>query len=158
LGPDNCWQGGSFEGFSIATARRTGMEPDPAAVDFENTDVTRPIKTRKIQFGVAPTVEEKKRLAKSVLPREYRYHYRWVAASLAKKAAALLADGTEEKADVLNEAGTWLFDRDVKGEEAFFDEIKRTCPNTKIGKAVLAKKHTFPQSGPWSGKGLEEGK
>ena len=150
--PDNAIEGGSFAIRSILAQRRTGLAPENEEFRDSNEDATTPIKlTKKIKFGVAPSEKEKARLAKNILPHDYRGHHRWIAAALARKAAALLKDGTEEKADVLNEAGSWLFSRDVKGEESFFFDIKRTCPDTKIGKQVLEKTHTFPLGGPWSG-------
>lgn len=153
LEPDGAWENGVFPSNSVLATRRTGMEADLNAAEEDGGDATRmPKLTLKAKFGVPPSVEEKQRLAKHALPKEYRFHYRWVAAVLAKKAAALLADGTEEKADVLNQAGTWMFARDRKAEEAFFVAIKKTCPNTEIGRQVLKKRHTTPLSGPWSGK------
>ena len=154
LYPDNAWDGAMFESDDVPAVRRAGAEVDFDLPVDENADATTPRKlTRKIKFGVAPSDEEKRRLAKHRLPWEYRFHYRWLAAALAKKAAALLPDRTEEKADVLNQAGSWLFTLDVKGEEWFFFEIKRACTDTEIGKAVLQLKHTAPMSGPWSGMG-----
>ncbi len=155
--PDNAVEEGMFAATSILRSRRTGMKPDENVGEDENADATtQPKLTQKIKFGVPPSAEEKARLAKSALPHDFRNHFRWIAAALAKKAAALLEDGTEEKADVLNSAGTWLFNKDVKGEEWFFFEIKRACPKTVIGKQVLAKTHTTPLDGPWSGKASED--
>lgn len=158
LYPDGAWDGGIFESADVHAVRRAGAEFDFDLPENENADATTPRKlTKKIKFGVAPSAEEKRRLEKNALPWEYRFQYRWLAAALAKKAAALLKDGTEEKADVLNHAGSWMFSRDVKAEEWFFFAIKRTCPNTKIGKAVLKTKHTTPMPGPWSGTPDAEG-
>ena len=151
--PDNAVEDGMFAATSILRSRRTGMRPDENVGEDENADATtQPKLTKKIKFGVPPSAEEKARLAKSALPHDFRNHFRWIAAALAKKAAALLEDGSEEKADVLNTAGTWMFNKDVKGEEWFFFEIKRACPKTVIGKQVLAKTHTLPLDGPWSGQ------
>ena len=156
-GPDNAWQDGSFELAAIQQIRKTGQEPDYRDSDGPDSDVTKPAKKyMKVKFSVPPSAEEKKRLAKNVLSYEYRHHYRWVAAALAKKAAALLPAGSEEKADVLNTAGSWMFSRDEKREEEFFFAIKETCGKTEIGQKVLAKKHTFPLTGPWSGVVEEE--
>lgn len=157
LEPDSAWDDGAFGAISLAIERKTGLAIDQMDAEKEDRDSTAPPKLKeKLRFAIVPSAEEKKRLAKSALPREYRYHYRWVAASLAKKAATLLANGTEEKADVLNQAGSWLFGRDVNGEEQFFFEIKKTCPSTQIGRKVLETKHTAPMAGPWSGKPEED--
>jgi hypothetical protein len=151
-GPDNAWQDGSFELAALHQVRRTGQAPDLGDSEDTGNDVTKPAKKlMKVKFSVVPSAEEKKRLAKNVLSYEYRHHYRWVAASLAKKSAALLPAGSEEKADVLNTAGSWMFVRDQKREEEFFFAIKETCGKTAIGQKVLAKKHTFALTGPWSG-------
>jgi hypothetical protein len=151
-GPDNAWQGGSFASTDLYFFRRTGQEPD-FGEEERSSDVTqKPKKLKKVKFSVPPSAEEKKRLSKHALAYEYRHHYRWVAAALAKKAAALLPAGSEERADVLNNAGSWLFTRDPKREEEFFLAIKETCPKTAIGKQVIVKRHTTPLSGPWSGK------
>ncbi len=151
-GPDNAWQDGSFELSSLHQLRRTGQQPDYRDSEDTGDDVTKlPKKFMKVKFSVPPSAEEKKRLAKNVLSYEYRHHYRWVAAALAKKAAALLPAGSKEKADVLNTAGSWMFVRDQKREEEFFFAIKETCAKTAIGQKVLAKKHTFALTGPWSG-------
>jgi tetratricopeptide (TPR) repeat protein len=148
-GPDSMWewQNGAS---SLPQLRRLGKEM-ASEFDGPSRDVTRPAKSYKpMKFGVAPSAEEKKRLAKHVLPYEYPSHYLWVGAALAKKAAALLPAGSEEKADVLNTAGSWMFDRDEKREEEFFFAIKATCPDTEIGRQVLEAKHTFFIPGPWS--------
>lgn len=156
--PDDNWEEGIYSTANVVIARRTGLHPDDVDYIEEKDEATKPPKlTKKVKFSIPPSAEEKRRLAKHILAYEYRYHYRWVAAALAKKAAALLPDGSEEKADVLNNAGTWMFSRDEKREEEFFFEIKRACPNTVIGKEVLKTKHTLPLSGPWSGKLPEEG-
>ena len=155
--PDDTWEDGVFSTMNVVSGRRTGLQPDEADYVEDQDEATKPPKlTKKIKFSIPPTAEEKRRLAKHVLAYEYRFHYRWVAAALAKKAAALLPDGSEEKADVLNNAGSWMFSRDEKREEEFFFEIKRTCPNTVIGKEVLKTKHTLPLPGPWSGKPAPE--
>jgi hypothetical protein len=150
--PDDTWEEGVFREANVVVGRRTGMQPGENDFVEDNEEATKPPKlTKKIKFSIAPTPEEKRRLAKHVLAYEYRFLYRWVATALAKKAAALLPDGSEEKADVLNHAGSWMFSRDEKREEELFFEIKRACPDTVIGKEVLKTKHTLPLPGPWSG-------
>jgi hypothetical protein len=148
-GPDDMWewQNGAH---AVPQSRRSGKEV-ASEFDGPSRDVTKPAKSYKaVKFGVAPSAEEKRRLAKHGLAYEYPSHYLWVAAALAKKAAALLPAGSEEKADVLNTAGSWMFDRDEKREEEFFFAIKATCPDTEIGRQVLEAKHTSFIPGPWS--------
>jgi hypothetical protein len=151
-GPDHLWEFATASS-SVAQVRRLERQAKESYDADPSRDVTKPAKSYEpVKFGVPPSTEEKKRLAKHVLQYEYPSHYLWVAAALAKKAAALLPAASEEKADVLNTAGTWMFDRDEKREEEFFFTIKETCPNTEIGQQVLKAKHTIPISGPWSSK------
>ncbi len=109
-----------------------------------------PVK-KATKLSIPATVEEKRRIARFKPRPDARYHYRHVAAALAWKAAELLADGTEELADVLNTGGLWIKNRDEKSADKFFQAIERRCPKTKIGEAVLTR-HWFVEDlrGPWS--------
>ena len=86
--PDDTWEDGVFSTMNVVIARRTGLHPEEADYVEDKDEATKPPKlTKKVQFSIPPTAEEKRRLAKHVLPYEYRFHYRWIAAALAKKAA-----------------------------------------------------------------------
>lgn len=107
-------------------------------------------KPHPVSFAVPVSAEEKKRLAASKINPEQRFHYRYVAAGLAWKAANLLPDGAEETADVLNSAGNWLKDRNEKAADRFYQAIEKRCPKTEIGRDAV-KKHWFSDvEGPWS--------
>jgi len=146
--PDGFESGGSFSPGSVDTERAEG-----ARVSKEYDDEKkREVETRKpVKLFIAVTAEEKQRIAKNRPHPTNRFHYRWVASALAWKAAGLLADGTEELADVLNYGGSWIKDRDAKGADKFIQAIEHRCAKTKIGQTAT-KKHWFVEMpGPWSG-------
>jgi hypothetical protein len=66
------------------------------------------------------------------------------------KGAALLPDNSEELADVVNQAGMWVKDRDEKTRNRYYQIIDRRCAKTNIGRADIAKHWFVEQSGPWS--------
>jgi hypothetical protein len=102
------------------------------------------------KLSIPASAAEKQRILSQEPHPPKRYHYRWVAADLAWRAAALLNDGTEELADVLNTGGSWIKDRDEKGADPFIQAIERRCPGTKIGRAEAAKHWFVNQLGQWS--------
>lgn len=65
-----------------------------------------------------------------------RFHYRYRAAELARKAAALLPDGSEQKARYLATAGSWLKARDPEAARPFYKALLDCCSNTKLGQAA----------------------
>ncbi len=69
-----------------------------------------------------------------------------IAGALAIKAAALLPDNSEELADVVNQAGLWVKDRDDKTGNRYYQIIDRRCGKTNIGQADMAK-HWFVDQG-----------
>jgi hypothetical protein len=81
---------------------------------------------------------------------DIRFHYRLIAGALAMKAAALLSDNSEELADVINQAGMWVKDRDEKVGNRYYQVIDHRCAKTKIGRADKAKHWFVDQNGPWS--------
>lgn len=110
-------------------------------------------KFEKRPLALPASDQEKKRLAASK-PSPDRYNPAlFVAAALAKKAATLLPDNTDELADVLNTAGNWVkgdYYGDDDEADKFFQLIERRVPKTNLGKAAN-KKHWFvDQKGPWS--------
>ena len=117
--------------------RASGESTDPAEEDFPNKKPTK--------LSIPATAEERRRLTANSPRPSRRYHYRWVAADLAWRAAALMNDGTEELADVLNTGGTWIKDRDEKAADKFIQAIERRCPRTEIGHAESVLKRWFDQ-------------
>ena len=65
-----------------------------------------------------------------------RFHYRYRAAELARKAAVLLPDGSEQKARYLATAGTWLKARDPEAARLFYKALVECCSGTKLGQAA----------------------
>ena len=66
------------------------------------------------------------------------------------KAAALLPDNSEELADVVNQAGMWVKDRDEKTANRYYEVIDHRCAKTQIGRNDMTKHWFLDQEGPWS--------
>jgi tetratricopeptide (TPR) repeat protein len=62
-----------------------------------------------------------------------RFHYRYKAADLARKAAALLPDGSDQKARILATAGSWLKARDPEAARPFYKALLDCCGDTTLG-------------------------
>lgn len=73
-----------------------------------------------------------------------RFHYRYRAAVLAREAAALLPDGSPEKARFLAVAGSWLKGRDPEAAQPFYNELVRCCPKTDLGRQAVERRW-FPE-------------
>lgn len=79
--------------------------------------------------------QEKRRLAKEEPQPFERYHYRYLAAELAWKAALLMPDQQEDTAQVLAAGGGWLESVDAtKAADRFYLAILRRCNRTTLGK------------------------
>jgi len=61
-----------------------------------------------VPLALKTTKQELKRLNRSQITPDVRYHYRIIAAKRALDAAALLPDQNESLADILNMAGNWV--------------------------------------------------
>lgn len=72
-----------------------------------------------------------------------RFHYRYRAAALARRAADLLPDGTDDKARILAAAGTWLAGKDPQAAVPFYRELIRSSRATRLGREA-AERHWFP--------------
>jgi hypothetical protein len=96
----------------------------------------------KAEFVPAVTKDERERLRKHVRPPFRNRMYLYVASDLAWRAAALMPDGSEETARLLNTAGNWLKYKDDGAADRFLQAIERRCAKTETGKAV-GKKHWF---------------
>lgn len=110
-------------------------------------------KYEKRPLAVPPSDAEKKRLAASKPSPDRFNHAVFVAAALAKKAAALLPDNTDELADVLNTAGNWLkgdYYGDDDEADKFFQLIERRASKTAIGREAATKHWFVDRTGPWS--------
>ena len=63
-----------------------------------------------------------------------RFHYRYIAASMAWEAASLMPNNDLETAQVLCRAGSWLKARDPATADVFYKSLVRRCRKTSIGK------------------------
>ena len=91
-----------------------------------------------------PTVEEMNRARASAPDPDHRFHYRYLAANLAWKAAELMPDQSDETARVLCEAGGWIKARDPKYADFFYKALVIRCGRTELGTAA-DRKRWFPQ-------------
>lgn len=96
------------------------------------------------------STKEIQRLNTNKISPDIRFHYRLIAGALAMKAAALLPDNSEELADIVNQAGMWVKDRDEKVANRYYQVIDHRCAKTKIGQTARAKHWFVDQQGPWS--------
>jgi hypothetical protein len=94
---------------------------------------------------VAPTTEELRRAAASMrFPHaDKRWHYRYVAADLAWRAASYFTAGSDEQAQVLCTAGSWLAPRDPEAADRFYKALVRRCGETELGREA-DRKRWFP--------------
>jgi hypothetical protein len=81
----------------------------------------------------AATADERARAARHRPRPEERFHYRFRGADLAWEAAALLPDGSKEKARMLAVAGSWIEKQDPQAADRFYKRLVRCCANTELG-------------------------
>ncbi len=144
--PDGFVSGGDFEPGSLDTER---TEAAHFSLEYDEAKKQEVRVKKPVKIYIASTAEEKKRITKSKPEHNQRFHYRYIAGVLAGKAAAMMPDGTEELADVLQSASGWIRKGDEKGADKYIDLLSRRCGNTKIAKALK----TEGVKGPWT---LEE--
>jgi hypothetical protein len=143
VAPDGFDFGGGFEDTDLAQERLSSEHVQQGYADGSDAPLDKNVdhaSKREIQ-----------RLKKNTIDPDKRYHYRYVAAALAMRAATLLPDNTEELADVVNTAGNWIKNQDEKLGDRYFQVIDRRCAKTTIG-AQASAAHWFIDSapGPWS--------
>src|SRR5262249_50277926 len=105
--PDAFAVGGSFEMRDLAKERRTGAY-QTVAYDKEGQplyDENGNPKMKSAPAFLKASAREVQRLNTNKIAPDIPFHYRVIAGALAMKAAALLADNSEELADVINQAG-----------------------------------------------------
>ena len=142
--PDSYTFGGDFESPDLAKQRRSGIY-QKISYDKNGNE-----QKKNVPAVLKATPKEIQRLNTNKIEPDIRFHYRLIAGALAMKAAALLPDNSEELADVVNQAGVWVKDRDKKIGNAYYQVIDRRCPKTKIGQTDRAKHWFVDQEGPWS--------
>jgi hypothetical protein len=85
---------------------------------------------------LAPSADELSRARRHHADPEERFHYRYQAAFIALQAASLLPDNSEQKAQILHTAGTWLKARDPQTADIFYKHLVRRCRKTALGSAA----------------------
>jgi hypothetical protein len=144
VAPDAFVDSGAFEFPDLAKQRRSGFY-QKVSYDKNGSE-----KKKNIPIALKASQKEIQRLTANKIEPDLRFHYRLIAGALAIKAAALLPDNSEELADVANQAGLWVKDRDEKIGNRYYQIIDRRCAKTKIGQADAAKHWFVDQTGPWS--------
>jgi hypothetical protein len=150
--PDGFAEGGDSEIPDLAKQRRTGFYQTIAYDKGGNVlvDKNGNEKKKNVPAVLKASPKEIQRLNAIKIEPDVRFHYRLIAGALAMKAAALLPDNSEELADVVNQAGVWVKDRDEKTGDRYYQVIEHRCANTKIGQTDRAKHWFVDQEGPWS--------
>lgn len=144
VAPDAFVDSGEFEFPDLAKQRRSGFYQQ-VSYDKDGNE-----KKKNVPIALKASQKEIQRLTANKIEPDIRFHYRLIAGALAIKAAALLPDNSEELADVINQAGLWVKDRDEKTGNRYYQIIDQRCAKTKIGQADTAKHWFVDQSGPWS--------
>jgi hypothetical protein len=144
VAPDAFVDSGAFEFPDLAKERRSGFYQQVSYDTDGNA------KKKNVPIPLKASQKEIQRLTANKVQPDIRFHYRLIAGALAIKAAALLPDNSEELADVVNQAGLWVKDRDEKTGNRYYQLIEHRCAKTKIGQADMAKHWFIDQTGPWS--------
>lgn len=120
----------------------TEIDPDWRIYDgqYEMGGFPIPIAERRKNKRLVPGPDEEEREKKNRLDPFLRFHYRYKAADLAWQAAALLPDGSDQKAETLATAGTWLKNRSAGSASRFYKELVRCCSNTDLGREAAEKR------------------
>lgn len=144
VAPDAFAESGEFETPDIAKQRRSGVYQ---TVSYDKGGEE---KKKSMPIVLKASPKEIQRLTANKINPDTRFHYRMIAGALAIKAAALLPNDSEELADVVNQAGIWVKDRDEKTGNRYYQMIEQRCAKTNIGRADIAKHWFVDQEGPWS--------
>jgi hypothetical protein len=143
MAPDGFTEEGEFPVPDLAKQRLTGK------VEKITYDGEQP---KSVSAALKANSEEARRLAKTKISPDIRFHYRLIAGQIAIKAAALLPTNTEETADVINRAGWWTKEQDEKVADRYFSLLRRRAGETTIGRAAIAHRWFVDLKGPWSSK------
>jgi hypothetical protein len=96
------------------------------SIDIEN-------RTNEDSTVILASSDELKRYLESKPDPDKRFHYRYQAASLAWEASKLMPDNSEETAQLLCSAGSWLKAQDPDTADIFYKMLVRRCRKTDIG-------------------------
>jgi tetratricopeptide (TPR) repeat protein len=141
--PDGFSLGGDFEFPDLAKQWQSGVYEITRYVDGKE-------KTTTVPVTLKPSKVELQRLAKNKISPDVRFHYRVIAGALAIRAAGLLEDNSPELADVVNTAGLWVKDRDIRIGDRYYQILEKRCAKTDTGRAAIAKHWFVDETGPWS--------
>ncbi len=141
VSPDGFVAGGDFPDSDFAQERLSGRYMDDSQTKTVASTTSN---------GAPATKAEIARVKKNQIEPDKRYHYRYIAAAVAMRAAPLLPDQTEELADVVNTAGNWIKNSDEEIGNRYFQVIDRRCAKTKIGAQASAAHWFVDSKGPWS--------
>ena len=103
LSPDEAWAGGSY--------------------GIYGNELAKPVQAG----GLLTSAEAQLQNASAAQPNR-RYHYRWVAADLANRAADLLPASSQAFAAVLCKASGWINYRDLAGAQGYYQRYVRQGP------------------------------
>jgi hypothetical protein len=144
IAPDAFAESGEFETPDIAKQRRSGVYQ---TVSYDKSGEE---KKKNMPVVLKASPKEIQRLTANKINPDIRFHYRIIAGALAIKTAGLLQNDSNELADVVNQAGLWVKDRDQKTGNRYYQIIEQRCAKTEIGRADIAKHWFVDQNGPWS--------
>jgi hypothetical protein len=144
IAPDGFAESGESEIPDLAKQRRSGVY-QTVSYDKQGNE-----QKKNAPAVLKASPKELQRLNANKIEPDIRFHYRLIAGALAIKAAAFLPDNSEELADVVNQAGLWVKDRDEKTGNRYYQIIDHRCARTKIGQTDRAKHWFVDQEGPWS--------
>ena len=144
VAPDSFAESGDFEIPDLAKQRRSGVYLK-ISYDKQGNE-----QKKNMPAVLKASPKEIQRLTANKIEPDVRFHYRLIAGALAMRAAALLPDNSEELADVINQAGVWVKDRDQKTGNRYYQVMDHRCAKTKIGQTDRAKHWFVDQEGPWS--------
>jgi hypothetical protein len=97
-------------------------------------------RTNECPKVLVPSADELGRARRHHADPEERFHYRYQAAFIALQAASLLPDNSDQKAQILHTAGTWLKDWDPQTADIFYKHLVRRCGRTALGSAADVKR------------------
>lgn len=113
----------------------TELEPDWFIYEgqYENVSYAETRVAGTFQI-LGPTQDERARADRTRVEPWKRFHYRYKGAEIAREAAGLLPDGSEEKARILATAGNWLEGRDPEAARPFLETLLSCCGETVLGR------------------------
>ena len=142
--PDNQEWGGNFEATDYV-ARRS-MKPGWRFEWGEEGRLILPA-TAPQDLAVPPIArEELRRITKHRSTCEERFHYRYDAAEIAWRAAALMPDEHPATLFMLHEAGRWLANRDPVAADRFYQEIIRRCSMSPLWPELDRRRWFLPRA------------